>query len=610
MSPSPSHPLFLGPEGCRFFAQLLPAQGALKGAAVVCQPWGREGIQTHRAMHCLARDLAHQGIAVLRMALPGDTHSEGDDWQAQRVDTWLKSIHEGIDWLRTYTQTSHVHLIGLRTSATLAWQVASSRHDVASLVGMAPIAQGRLYVRELKMLQSSTPPHLRADPAVLEATGFIMTPETQQAFSALDLTHLGLPAPRVLALHRDDLPVDARWAQHLSQMGTAVTQGTLDDYAGLMVDSESLPEQAFKQIVSWVTTDTLAQIHDSSRPARFAQHELEQLSVMSLMEGQVRITEQALFIPGTTPMFAVSTQPASTANTSQAPRRAILMLNEGANLVAGPQRMWVQLARAWAANGYTVLRVDLTGLGDSPARAGEPERNIYSNVAVEDMKQAIAFLRTHFHAQDISMLGLCSGAYHGFLAAVKGLPIDRALMINPLVYHWEPGMSAKDTDALGEFAATIERQTQSAFELSKWRALLTGKISPEKVMTFIRSRCMAWLKQATAGINQHLGIRLPTRLSWQLSSVARRGVQLIFIFADDEIGLPLLQREGGHALHRSMQSGMVCIHRVEGGNHVFSDSEPRQRLMRLLHHILQVGKPKVAAAHPIENDMECSNSSA
>jgi hypothetical protein len=92
--------------------------------------------------------------------------------------------------------------MGLRTSAALAWQVAGSRRDVAGLVAMAPTVKGRLYVRELTMLQSTTPAHLRADASVLEATGFIMTPETQQAFAAIDLMSQGQPAPRVLVQHR------------------------------------------------------------------------------------------------------------------------------------------------------------------------------------------------------------------------------------------------------------------------------------------------------------------------------------------------------------------------------------------------------------------------
>jgi pimeloyl-ACP methyl ester carboxylesterase len=608
MSTSPTRPLFLGAGGHRFFAQLLPAQGQLKGAAVVCQPWGREGIQTQRMMHCLSRDLAAQGITVLRMELPGCGHGEGDDWQGQRVETWLSAIHEGIDWLRACTQVSHVHLVGLRTSAALAWQVAASRHDVAGLVAMSPTVKGRLYVRELTMLQSTTPAQLRADGSVLEATGFIMTPETQQAFAAIDLMTQGQPAPRVLVLHRDDMPEDARWAQHLTQMGPSVTQGAIDDYVGLLAESARLPVLALQQIVAWVKADTLARVGDNSPLPAVAQLDPDRLSAMTLMVGQTRVIEQALFIPGSTPLFAMCTQAASVAQGAQAPRRAILMLNEGANPVVGPQRMWVQLAREWAAQGYTVLRADLTGLGDSPARPGEEERNIYSNVAVLDMKQALDHLRHQLHAQDITMLGLCSGAYHGFLAAVKGLPIDRAVMINPLVYHWERGMSWNETDVHAHVVSLVEEQTKSAFKLAKWQALMSGKISPAKVSQFIRTRLKTWFKQASTLASQRLGLTLPTRLSWRLGALARRRVPLHLIFAEGEIGLPLLQSEGGKALDRSIQSGMVRIHTLAGGNHVFSDSEPRQRLMQLLHQLLPPEAPPTEVAPSIKG-MACSSPS-
>jgi alpha-beta hydrolase superfamily lysophospholipase len=54
---------------------------------------------------------------------------------------------------------------------------------------------------------------------------------------------------------------------------------------------------------------------------------------------------------------------------------ALLFANTGIHHHVGPYRIWVELARALAARGFSALRFDLSGLGDSGARpGGEGER--------------------------------------------------------------------------------------------------------------------------------------------------------------------------------------------------------------------------------------------
>ena len=42
-----------------------------------------------------------------------------------------------------------------------------------------------------------------------------------------------------------------------------------------------------------------------------------------------------------------------------------MLLNSGAVRRIGPQRMWVEAARRWAALGVPTLRFDVVGVGDS-----------------------------------------------------------------------------------------------------------------------------------------------------------------------------------------------------------------------------------------------------
>jgi len=65
----------------------------------------------------------------------------------------------------------------------------------------------------------------------------------------------------------------------------------------------------------------------------------------------------------------------------------VLLLNAGLIHHIGPARLWVSLARRFAAAGMRCLRFDLSGLGDSPVRPGSPPRRLPARAA-EDVASA------------------------------------------------------------------------------------------------------------------------------------------------------------------------------------------------------------------------------
>ncbi len=48
----------------------------------------------------------------------------------------------------------------------------------------------------------------------------------------------------------------------------------------------------------------------------------------------------------------------------------VVLVNVAAEHHIGPGRRWVEWARRWAALGYRVVRIDQSGVGDSPTPAG------------------------------------------------------------------------------------------------------------------------------------------------------------------------------------------------------------------------------------------------
>lgn len=83
-----------------------------------------------------------------------------------------------------------------------------------------------------------------------------------------------------------------------------------------------------------------------------------------------------------------------------------VILSAGLLHRVGPFRMNVELGRALAHAGVPTLRLDQSGKGDSPARAG-----ISREASVtEDIDAAVAVLREHTGVDRVALIGLCSGA--------------------------------------------------------------------------------------------------------------------------------------------------------------------------------------------------------
>jgi uncharacterized protein len=116
---------------------------------VICNPWGAEHINAHRALRQLSRKLSGAGLHVLRFDYFGTGDSAGDMTQTD-LPGWECDIKSAIAELESITGSTRVSLIGLRLGATLAAKVAVWLDPlVNSLVLWDPVVDGRAYLDEL-----------------------------------------------------------------------------------------------------------------------------------------------------------------------------------------------------------------------------------------------------------------------------------------------------------------------------------------------------------------------------------------------------------------------------------------------------------------------------
>ncbi|MET0334239.1 MAG: alpha/beta fold hydrolase [Rhizobacter sp.] len=593
MKPAPQpQACYLGPAGEKVFAWFhAPADESAPGVGVViCNPFGFEEVCAHRSLRHLAAALAAAGLPVMRFDYAGCGDSEGDDFQPGRMAAWVRSIHVVADVLKKIGGVSEVCFVGLRLGAALATQAALQRDDVAGLVAMAPVLRGRAYLRELTMLGAvaDEPLEDRAPSSlspVLETAGFVLTRETLDALSALDLRRLvTAPAPRVLLVDRDDVPGVKAWVPDLESVGARVEIGRWPGYAVMMQDPQRsrVPLGIVDGVVGWLRKLPAVPITQPVEPASVASDTLD------LPRGEQTLSEHVVRIDaGGGNLIGVLT-----GSLPMRSRPAVLMLNSGAVHHIGPNRLWVQLARRWALQGINVLRLDLSGIGDSEARPSEEENIVYSRHAGADIESALQYLKQHIGATECHAVGLCSGGYHALKAAMAGQGLASVLVVNPLTFNWKEGRTMEDLKDY-EIAGLAAKFRRKLFTVEPWKRLLRNKIDLGIVAKVLMLRLWSFVYPPAMAIARSLHLPLKDDLARELALVARHNIRLKFVFAESAPGFDLLEREGGDAVHRMVRREEASLDFIPHADHTFTRFDARERLVALLdQRVLGECKPR------------------
>ena len=287
------------------------------------------------------------------------------------------------------------------------------------------------------------------------------------------------------------------------------------------------------------------------------------------------IAERPLFLEPDLLLFGIVTEPPEGASC----KGIVILTNAGADYHIGASGINVLLARRWARAGYVVLRMDLAGLGDSNTRPGRPDNEVFPPAAVDDIRAARQWMRTRYGNHDLSLVGLCSGAFHAMQAAFAALPIKRTIMVNPETYFWSEDKSIYDRQTV---ELVRQRDTPRAGLLSpeSWKRLVRGEIDLRYLLGTYLGRLTLALESAIRDAARRLRIPLPNDLGSQLEACGARGTRLTFVFARGEPGLDLLRLQGGISIGRL---GDRCrIHIIDNADHVFSKLESRKTLIEIL----------------------------
>ena len=114
----------------------------------------------------------------------------------------------------------------------------------------------------------------------------------------------------------------------------------------------------------------------------------------------------------------------------------VIALNSGLQCRTGPRRLYAHLARALTEVGVGVIRVDLSGVGDSD---GPPPPTHFDMHNPDDAQAVIDYLRSEYDPKGIILQGLCAGSRVAIKTAAQDQEVAGILAWSTTVFTATPG---------------------------------------------------------------------------------------------------------------------------------------------------------------------------
>jgi alpha-beta hydrolase superfamily lysophospholipase len=518
-------------------------------AVVICQGLMRDGLLAYCSFRLLGDELAAAGYWALRFDYPGTGDSlDGSAASAGHWTAFQQSIDRACDWLRRASGATTVILVGLRAGATLAALAASRRDDVAGLVLFEPVVSGRSWVRQLILEADLQSDKTSARGEDLDIREFHFSAATLDEVTQVDLRKVKLkPRQKVALFAQPEARGIDECMKAWNESGAEATSHAWDGLVPLMrhnvIDENALAD--FTNVHAWLK-DTL--------PAQPLPPRALPAEARILPEGAV---ETPLWFGRR--LFGMLSRPA-TGHTDQ----ILLIGNGGRDPHYGAARQNVDFARHLARHGIACLRFDFAGLGDSVGPPGK--ENLLTHTfsdrlpdirAALDQLQKLGFRR-------FAMLGLCSGAYHAYHAALIDARLTDLLLVNLPLFILPTGDVLDFLENRGQSAAVVARKLLSP---GSWRTLLSGR---SDVRTLLRS-VTNHARRQVVGRSQALGRRLglireqsfPVR---SMTALSRRGARVLFLFSPGDEEKDAFSREfglDGEGLAPFKGSKMTVLERMD-----------------------------------------------
>ncbi len=269
--------------------------------------------------------------------------------------------------------------------------------------------------------------------------------------------------------------------------------------------------------------------------------------------------ESPVVVEGDAPLLGSLTRP------SRSPGRiGVVLLNAGLVQRAGPDRLYVRLARALAARGFPTLRLDYSGIGDSPARR---DRAPIEQARTLETRSALDRLARDEGLEGFVLAGICTGADAAWVAALADERVRGVVLLDGYPYR-----------TVGWW---IRHYLPRAFRTTSWRGVLRRGLAPPRPL---RDPEAGW-----AGMARDIPPR--ALMASQLRTLIERGTHSYFIYTG---GFQDWYNHAGQfraAFRRVRFHGRVKVDYLPEADHIFRAAASQETLERRLCDWLEARWP-------------------
>lgn len=204
----------------------------------------------------------------------------------------------------------------------------------------------------------------------------------------------------------------------------------------------------------------------------------------------------------------------------------------------GPHRLYVKLARALSKYGYSSIRFDPQGLGDSSGHIEDDYlNNLYFQIQhgkfVNDTITIINYLRKNYKFNQFYLIGLCGGAVTAFLTANKHAAIKKVVSMGLDIKLSPVNKNIEEVSkSFADFV--IKGYIKNFFNLQSWRNLFKGNTDFSLVKSAIISKINSIYKKDTDNQKSSLHPRLNFALYKEFEKFIKKDGRVLFLFSEYE----------------------------------------------------------------------------
>ncbi|HEY2909362.1 MAG TPA: alpha/beta fold hydrolase, partial [Gemmataceae bacterium] len=231
---------------------------------------------------------------------------------------------------------------------------------------------------------------------------------------------------------------------------------------------------------------------------------------------------------------------------------------------AGPNRIYATAARQLAELGFSSLRFDFSGIGNSPARA---DHLPFEKCADSEVREATRWLGHERSTDRFVLVGLCSGATVALQAACDDPSIAGIVLLN------FRGIGEQATSFVKRNAGANYSLRVSLFNWSSWGKLLTGRANYRHVLKsmafWVGDRCI------------RRGRRTPeAEIDRQrLVTLLKRGTHVLVVYSAGDSGWDYYRMTCGDWNEAPAGSlGAFDLEIIPQADHTFTRAENQRRL--------------------------------